>query len=89
MLIDANSQDGTPASAKRREDISKRLEELYSMLANGQIRNTAAQKVLQMVKAVEAQDYGTANKMQTELCKMDWDANRNWLMVIRRLIPQR
>mmetsp|Transcript_39487 Transcript_39487/g.106819 ORF Transcript_39487/g.106819 Transcript_39487/m.106819 type:complete len:300 (-) Transcript_39487:101-1000(-) len=88
MLLDASSQDGTPAAAKKREDIAKRLEELYGMLQNGQVRNAAAQKVLQLVKAVEAQDYATATKTQTELCKMDWELNRNWLMGVRRLIPQ-
>lgn len=90
MLLDATSaQDGTPAAAKKREDIAKRLEELYSMLQNGQIRVAASQKVLQMVKAVEAQDYATATKTQMELCKMDWELNRNWLMGVKRLIPQR
>jgi len=89
MLLDASAQDNTPANAKKREDIAKRLEELYSMLQNGQVRAAAAQKLLQLVKAVEAQDFPTANKIQMELCKMDWDTNRNWLMGVKRLIPQR
>lgn len=86
MLLDASSQDG---NAKKREDIAKRLEELYSKLASGHIKNEAAQKVLQMVKAVEAQDYASANKLQLELCTMDWDVNKNWLLGVKRLIPSR
>jgi len=86
MLLDASSQDG---NAKKREDIAKRLEELYGKLQTGQLKTAVSQKVLQMVKAVEAQDYTAANKMQQELCAVDWDQNRNWLQGVRRLIPQR
>jgi len=85
MLLDASSQDG---NMKKREDISKRLEELYSRLANGQMKTTSSQKVLHMVKCVEAQDYAGANKTQMELCTIDWDTNRNWLMGVKRLIPR-
>merc|ERR1712039_765887 len=85
MLLDASSQDG---NMKKREDISKRLEELYSRLANGQMKTSASQKVLHMVKCVEAQDYAGANKTQMDLCTIDWDSNKNWLMGVKRLIPR-
>lgn len=86
MLLDVSSQDG---NAKKREDISKRLEELYSRLSTGAVKTACSQKVLQLAKAVEAQDNQTAAKLQQELCTQDWDANKNWLMGIKRLIPQR
>jgi len=85
MLLDA-SQDG---NAKKREDISKRLDELYVKLQNGQLKTACSQKVLQLAKAMEAQDYGTASKVQQELFSVDWDANKSWLMGVKRLIPTR
>eukprot|EP00930_Biecheleria_cincta_P047447 TRINITY_DN3289_c0_g2_i1.p1 TRINITY_DN3289_c0_g2~~TRINITY_DN3289_c0_g2_i1.p1 ORF type:complete len:1170 (+),score=202.35 TRINITY_DN3289_c0_g2_i1:163-3510(+) len=86
MLLDVSSQDG---NAKKREDISKRLEDLYSRLQTGAVKTACSQKVLQLVMAVEAQDPQTAGRLQQELCTQDWDANKNWLMGIKRLIPQR
>merc|ERR1712066_680264 len=72
MLLDASSQDG---NVRKHEDNSKRLEELYTRLATGQMKTTASQKVLHMVKCIEAQDYAGANKTQMELCAIDWDTN--------------
>eukprot|EP00930_Biecheleria_cincta_P047446 TRINITY_DN3289_c0_g1_i1.p1 TRINITY_DN3289_c0_g1~~TRINITY_DN3289_c0_g1_i1.p1 ORF type:complete len:1199 (+),score=239.56 TRINITY_DN3289_c0_g1_i1:57-3653(+) len=86
MLLDASSQDG---NAKKREDMSKRLEDLYSKLQAGGVKTACSQKVLQLAKAVEAQDYPGAGKLKQELCTQDWDANKYWLMGIQRLIPQR
>jgi len=85
MLLDASAQDG---NMKKREDISKRLEELYAQLQMGQMRTAASQKVIHLVRCIEAQDYAGANKTQTELCTIDWELNKNWLMGIKRLIPR-
>lgn len=86
ILLEASAQDG---NMKKREDISKRLDELYSKLSTGHIKTEAANKVLQMVKAVEAKDYQGANKLQLELCTIDWELNKNWLLGVKRLIPVR
>lgn len=85
MLLDA-SQDG---NAKKREDISKRLDELYMKLQEGQLKTACSQKVLQLAKAMEAQDFATVSKVQQELFSVDWDANKSWLMGVKRLIPAR
>lgn len=61
--MDTFREDG---NAKKRDDISKRLEELYMKLQNGQLKTACSQKVLQLAKAMEAQDYGTATKVQQE-----------------------
>jgi len=82
MLLDASSQDG---NVKKREDISKRLEELYAKLQSGGVKTLCSQKVLQLAKAVEAQDFGQVTKVQQELCSMDWESNKNWLMGVKRL----
>jgi protein transport protein SEC31 len=86
MLLDASSQDG---NMKKREDISKRLEDLYQRLQLGHVKTACSQKVLQLVKAVEAQDAAAVSKLQHELCAVDWEQNKNWLMGIKRLIPGR
>lgn len=86
MLLDASSQDG---NMKKREDISKRLDELFGRLETGRIKTAASQKVMAMVKAVEAQDLISAQKLQLELCTIDWEVNKNWLLGVKRLIPSR
>ncbi|CAK0881855.1 unnamed protein product [Prorocentrum cordatum] len=70
MLLEASAQDG---NAKKREDIAKRLEILYSRLSSGQMKNSTSQKVLQLVKAIEAQDYATAGRLQADLSSNDWE----------------
>merc|ERR1712107_119869 len=47
MLLDASSQDG---NNKKREDIAKRLDDLYTKLGQGQIKTVSAQKVLELGK---------------------------------------
>lgn len=85
MLLDASAQDG---NAKKRDDIAKRLDELYAKLAAGHMKTEASQKVLHLVKCVEAQDYNSANKAQLDLSTMDWEQNKNWIMGVKRLIPR-
>lgn len=86
MLLSASTQqDPNP---KKRDDIAKRLEELYSRLANGQIKKAASDKVLHLVRCLEAQDYAGATQTQTQLCTINWDQNKNWLMGVKRLIPR-
>lgn len=82
MLLDA-TQD-----VRKREDCSKRLEELYAKLGSGGVKTACSQKVLQLAKAVEAQDMATAAKLQQELYSVDWEANKNWLMGVKRLITR-
>jgi len=77
------------ANPKQREDQTKRLEELYCKLSQGQIKNPVQEKVMHLVKAIEAQDFAQANKVQMELATCDWDVNKYWLMGVKRLIPTR
>lgn len=81
MMLESSS-DG---NVKKREDISKRLEELYSKLQTGGVKTLCSQKVLQLAKAIEAQDFAQVTKVQQELCSMDWESNKNWLMGVKRL----
>lgn len=88
MLLDMDSQQqaNNPAAAKKREDIAKRLEDLYSRLASGGMKTTSSQKVLTMVQSIEANDFAAAKNLHKELTQNDWDNNRNWLLGVQRLI---
>lgn len=85
-LLNNSAQDG---NTRKRDDIAKRLEELYMKLGAGQIKTAASQKVVQLVQAVEQNDYASASRIQMELCTVDWDVNKGWLMGVKRLLPQR
>lgn len=86
MLLNNSAQDG---NARKRDDIAKRLEELYTKLSTGMMKTAASQKVVQLVQAVEQNDFATANRIQMELCTVDWDVNKGWLMGVKRLLPTR
>lgn len=86
MMLNNSAQDG---NVRKRDDIAKRLEELYSKLQTGQMKTAASQKVLQLVQAVEQNDFASANRIQMELCTIDWEMNKGWLMGVKRLMPAR
>jgi len=87
MLLEASAQDG---NMKKRDDIAKRLEELYGKLEVGQVKTVTAQKLIQVVQAVEAKDYAAAGRVvQLELSKIDWEQNKNWVTGLKRLLPAR
>merc|ERR1719401_183978 len=85
MLLTATSGDGSnPAMVKKRNETAARLEDLFNKLQQGTMKTAVSQKVLQMVKAVEAQDYAGAKKLHQELSGCDWDKNKYWLMGVQR-----
>mmetsp|Transcript_11336 Transcript_11336/g.21478 ORF Transcript_11336/g.21478 Transcript_11336/m.21478 type:complete len:1133 (-) Transcript_11336:68-3466(-) len=87
MLLDASSQDG---NTRKRDDIAKRLQELYDKLAGGFIKPNCQLKLVEMVKCLEAGDYGGANRIyQVDLASSDWDVNKAWLQGVKRLLPTR
>jgi protein transport protein SEC31 len=73
---------------RKREDIAKKLEELYSKLAEGQMKTQTSQKVVQMMQACEQGDFPSANRIQMELCTTEWETNRGWLMGVKRLLTR-
>jgi len=83
-LLNSDAHNG---NTKKRDDISKRLEELYVKLAAGQIKTHASQKAMLLVHAVEQNDFATANQCVKDLCSVDWEANKSWLMGVKRLLP--
>jgi len=85
MLLDYSAQDG---NVRKREDNAKRLEDLYSKLGSGVIKTESQQKVIQMVQAIEAQDFNAAKNVHKELTNSDWDTNKNWLVGVQRLIQR-
>lgn len=80
---------GQSGNTRMHEDISKRLEELYTKLQTGNMKNSGQAKVMQFIQCLEAQDFAAAGKTHVELTTMDWTENKNWLQGVKRLIPQR
>jgi protein transport protein SEC31 len=82
---------GSPAAQqpRQRDDLAKRLEDLYNKLGAGMCKNTVSEKVMVLVQAIEGQDLATAQKCAAELATMDWDVNKNWVQAVKRLVPTR
>ncbi|KAF4726524.1 protein transport protein S31, partial [Perkinsus olseni] len=60
QLLEINCQDG---NRRKREDLTKRLNELYSKLQNGHISETAQEKVKELCAAVDGQDFHAAKRI--------------------------
>jgi len=82
---------GSPAAQqpRQRDDLTKRLEDLYTKLGSGMCKNAVSEKVMVLVQAIEGQDLVTAQKCAAELATMDWDVNKNWVQAVKRLVPTR
>merc|ERR1711959_779922 len=83
------SQSPAAANPKQRDDLTKRLEDMYSKLSQGLCKNAVSGKVMHLVTSLESQDVPSAAKCAAELATMDWDVNKNWVMAVKRLVPQR
>lgn len=83
MLQSVAQKDG---NNRKRDDIAKRLDDLYNKLQTGTVKTATSQKVIQMVQCINAQDMATAGKIQVDLSTSDWDQNKNWLMGLKRLL---
>lgn len=83
--------NNSPAAAnpRQRDDLTKRLEDLYSKLSQGLVKNAVSEKVMSLVTSLEGQDVPSAARCAAELATMDWDVNKNWVMAVKRLVPQR
>lgn len=86
QLLELSAQDG---NVRKRDAIAKSLDELYSKLQTGGVKAAAQAKLLTLVNTLQAQDYAGANRIHQELSSVDWEANKGWLMAVRRLTPQR
>ncbi|KAF4672184.1 protein transport protein S31 [Perkinsus olseni] len=75
QLLEINCQDG---NRRKREDLTKRLNELYSKLQNGDISETAQEKVKELCAAVDGQDFHAAKRIVADLSAHEWDHNKNW-----------
>ncbi|EER05343.1 conserved hypothetical protein [Perkinsus marinus ATCC 50983] len=84
QLLEINCQDG---NRRKREDLTKRLGELYGKLQSGDISETAQEKVKELCAAVDAQDFNTAKRLVADLSAHEWEHNKNWVMGLRRLMP--
>eukprot|EP00916_Digyalum_oweni_P001967 GHVL01003743.1.p1 GENE.GHVL01003743.1~~GHVL01003743.1.p1 ORF type:complete len:1101 (+),score=237.29 GHVL01003743.1:70-3372(+) len=72
--------------SKKLEDNKKRIEELYNKLSTGNISDVAANKVVDLARAVIQQNWQAATALQIELTKLDWENNKAWIIVVKRLL---
>lgn len=82
-LQEVSAEDG---NVQKKEDIARRLDELYDKLSTGQLKAEEANKVLEMVQAMEVEDYEAADKLHLQLCQVHWELHRSWLLGVKRLI---
>ncbi|PWA39647.1 WD40/YVTN repeat-like-containing domain, Ancestral coatomer element 1, Sec16/Sec31 [Artemisia annua] len=77
--------------AKRREidDNSKKIGALFAKLNNGDISETAAEKLVQLCQALDHCDFPTALKIQGDLTTNYWDECSFWLATLKRMIKVR
>ncbi|CAH9113742.1 unnamed protein product [Cuscuta epithymum] len=78
-----------PAKKREIEDNSKRLGALFAKLNRKDISTSAAEKLVQLCRALDNRDFGTALQIQVQLTTSDWDECDFWLATLKRMIKTR
>ncbi|PFH34135.1 WD domain, G-beta repeat-containing protein [Besnoitia besnoiti] len=70
-------------------DLSQKMEELFSKMRAGELSASGGQRLLQLCELLEQQQYVQAQKVHAELSSTEWAAgNKAWLMGLKRLLPK-
>uniref|UniRef100_A0A0G4FAE8 Sec16 Sec23-binding domain-containing protein n=1 Tax=Chromera velia CCMP2878 TaxID=1169474 RepID=A0A0G4FAE8_9ALVE len=80
MIADPSDRNRTNTQAK--------FSELYRRLETERISQGETDRMLNLSRALEAQDWPSASKIVAEMCSTDWDRHKSWLMGLKRLIPK-
>ncbi|KAL5760376.1 hypothetical protein ACOSQ2_019214 [Xanthoceras sorbifolium] len=78
-----------PAKKREIEDNSKKIGALFAKLNSGDISKNAADKLVQLCQALDANDFGTALQIQVLLTTSEWDECNFWLATLKRMIKTR
>ncbi|XP_042010022.1 protein transport protein SEC31 homolog B-like [Salvia splendens] len=78
-----------PAKKREIEDNSKKLGALFAKLNSGDISKNAAEKLVQLCRALDNGDFSTALQIQVILTTSDWDECNFWLATLKRMIKTR
>ena len=84
-LVEASAADG---NKRKYEDMRSKITDLISSCETGGLSISVQEKLLVLCRCVEAGDSGGANRVRIELSSSDWDANKNWLMAVKILLPK-
>nr|GMD36612.1 protein transport protein SEC31 homolog B [Ipomoea batatas] len=78
-----------PAKKREIDDNSKKLGALFAKLNSGDISKNAAEKLVQLCRALDNGDFSTALQIQVLLTTSDWDECNFWLATLKRMIKTR
>ncbi|KAF5738393.1 Transducin family protein / WD-40 repeat family protein isoform 1 [Tripterygium wilfordii] len=78
-----------PAKKREIEDNSRKIGALFAKLNSGDISTNAADKLVQLCKALDNNDFGGALQIQVLLTTSEWDECNFWLATLKRMIKTR
>ncbi|ANQ06535.1 Uncharacterized protein PCOAH_00009280 [Plasmodium coatneyi] len=74
---------------KKAEDISIKVHELFDKLDTGSFNEQINDSIINMVNALNANDFRAANKIIVDLSRNLWDgSNKSWIMGLKCIIPK-
>ena len=84
-LLQRCSQDG---NARKWDDTSRKLNDLYEKLLKGHMSIQSREKVKDLVACIDQGDFAHASRLRVELSATDWERNRTWLFALQLLLPK-
>ncbi|KAI9366105.1 hypothetical protein DFJ73DRAFT_772213 [Zopfochytrium polystomum] len=86
LLATVKSLKTNPLQKKEFEDTEKKIAIFVDQLNNSEVPEDVANKMIQLVKALESRDLATASRLQVELMTTRLNASSPWIVGIKRII---
>jgi len=71
---------------RRHDDCQKRLDDLYEKVTHGSLPEPGSEKLKNLCRAMQSQDFPTALKLQVELSSSYWDVHKFWILGLKRIL---
>ncbi|GLT39684.1 hypothetical protein SLA2020_138620 [Shorea laevis] len=78
-----------PAKKREIEDNSRKIGALFAKLNSNDLSPTASDKLIQLCRALDSNDFSSALQIQVNLTTTDWDECNFWLATLKRMIKTR
>mmetsp|Transcript_118155 Transcript_118155/g.166082 ORF Transcript_118155/g.166082 Transcript_118155/m.166082 type:complete len:86 (+) Transcript_118155:558-815(+) len=74
---------------RKKIEMETKMNSLFNILVGGTMNQHTAENLILLCEAVDAENFDEARQLQEKIAKDDFEANKDWIMAIRRIINRK
>mmetsp|Transcript_32758 Transcript_32758/g.29629 ORF Transcript_32758/g.29629 Transcript_32758/m.29629 type:complete len:86 (-) Transcript_32758:116-373(-) len=74
---------------RKKIEMETKMNSLFNILISGTMKQTTAEYLVQLCEAIDGENFDEARQLQERIAKEDFEANKDWIMAIRRIINRK